>query len=61
MGKILLEESYGNFLRFNFLNGTIDLDESKYGAYALCPGCGSGKTTIVKQLIKMKWYEVILY
>lgn len=61
MGKILLEELYGNFLRFNFLNGTIDLDESKYGAYALCPGCGSGKTTIVKQLIKMKWYEGILY
>jgi hypothetical protein len=61
MGKISLEESYGNFLRFNFLNGTIYLDESKYGAYALCPGCGSGKTTIVKQLIKMKWYEGILY
>lgn len=54
MGKISLEESYGNFLRFNFLNGTIYLDESKYGAYALCPGCGSGKTTIVKQLTKMK-------
>ena len=61
MGKISLEESYGNFLRFNFLNGTIYLDESKYGAYALCPGCGSGKTTIVKQLTKMKWYEGILY
>lgn len=49
------------FLEFNFLNGTIYLDESKYGAYALCPGCGSGKTTIVKQLIKLKWYEGILY
>lgn len=49
-------ERIGNssYLEFKFLNGSIYMDESKYGAYALSPGCGSGKTTIVKQLIKMK-------
>lgn len=56
-------ERIGNssYLEFKFLNGSIYMDESKYGAYALSPGCGSGKTTIVKQLIKMKWHEGILY
>lgn len=51
----------GSILEFNFLNGKIYLDESRYGAYAICPGCGSGKTTIIKQLIQMKWNEGILY
>ena len=58
--RIYLEEIDG-VLKFNFLNGTLELDESVYGAYALCPGCGAGKTTIVKQLIELKWNEGILY
>jgi hypothetical protein len=50
-------------LEFNFLNGSINLPLSPefYGAYAMCPGCGSGKTTIIKQLITLKWHEGILY
>lgn len=58
--KIKLEEIEG-ILKFNFLNGTLELDESVYGSYALCPGCGSGKTTIIKELISLKWNEGILY
>ena len=60
MKTIKLEEN-GNILTFNFLNGRIELDKSIYGAYAICPGCGSGKTTIIKELIKLKWHEGILY
>lgn len=59
--KIELNELKSGMLEFNFLNGTIYLDETRFGAYAICPGCGSGKTTIVKQLIGLKWHEGILY
>lgn len=52
-----------SLMRFNYLNGSIDfpLNENTYGAYAMCPGCGSGKTTIIKDIIKFKWSEGILY
>lgn len=59
--QIKLNELESGMLEFNFLNGTIYLDEARFGAYAICPGCGSGKTTIIKQLIGMKWHEGILY
>ena len=48
-------------LMFNFLNGSIRIPSIDHGAYALCPGCGSGKTTVVKDLIALKWNEGILY
>lgn len=59
----LIEDTSNNMLVFNFLNGSINLPLSTefYGAYAMCPGCGSGKTTIIKQLIALKWHEGILY
>ena len=52
-----------SLMKFNYLNGSIDfpLNENTYGAYAMCPGCGSGKTTIIKDIIKFKWSEGILY
>lgn len=59
--RIYLEEIDNRFLRFNFLNGSIDLDQSATGSFAICPGCGSGKTTLIKELIKLKWSEGILY
>ena len=63
MREIRLEEDeYNrNILKFQFLNGDLYFDSSIYGAYALSPGCGAGKTTIIKQLIRLKWNEGILY
>lgn len=58
--EIYLEE-IGKYIKFNFLNGSISIDQSKLGSYAICPGCGSGKTTLIKELIKLKWNEGILY
>ena len=48
-------------LEFQFLNGILKLREDDYGAYAICPGCGSGKTTNIRDLISLKWYEGVLY
>lgn len=62
MNKILLEEDYSTKeLTFNLLNGGFTLNPGKYGSYAIATGCGSGKTTIIKQLIGLKWHEGILY
>ena len=62
MNKILLEEDHLNGkLRFNLLNGSFTLNLRDYGAYAIATGCGSGKTTIIKQLIGIKWHEGVLY
>lgn len=56
-----LIEEVDKKLRFEFLNGTIVLDPWEFGAYAMCPGCGSGKTTLIKKLILLKWNEGVLY
>jgi hypothetical protein len=48
-------------LTFNLLNGSFDLDTRVYGAFAVATGCGSGKTTIIKQLISAKWPEGVIY
>ena len=58
---IWIEELGNRKLRFHYLNGDIDFDESIYGAWVMSPGCGSGKTTNIKNLIGMRWYEGILY
>lgn len=56
------EEDWENgVMKFHFLNGDINLDCRKYGAYAIDPGCGVGKTTLIKELIKYRWMEGILY
>ena len=50
-----------NAFNAKFLNGDMIIPSNEYGAFAICPGCGSGKTTIVKDLIKLRWYEGVLY
>lgn len=57
----LTEDPIDRILEFEFLNGKLYLDSKVYGAYAICPGCGSGKTTLIKELILMKWKEGVLY
>ena len=62
MRKILLEEDFSTReLKFNLLNGSFTLNPGSYGSYAIATGCGSGKTSIIKQLISLKWHEGILY
>lgn len=62
MNKINVTENLEkNKLHFEFLNGSIELNNDEYGSYALSTGCGSGKTTAIKQLINLKWTEGILY
>lgn len=59
--SIWIEELGNRKLRFHYLNGDIDFDESVYGAWVMSSGCGSGKTTNIRNLIGMRWYEGILY
>ena len=62
--KIFIEEvraSKCSDIIFHFLNGNITLKEFEYGAYAICPGCGSGKTTNIRNLISIRWHEGVLY
>ena len=47
-------------VRMNFLTGSVTIPR-EYGGYVIASGCGSGKTTAIKQLIGMKWHEGILY
>ena len=47
-------------VRMNFLTGSVTIPR-EYGGYVIASGCGSGKTTSIKQLIGMKWHEGILY
>lgn len=49
-----------NIARMNFLNCTIDVP-LRYGGQCIATGCGSGKTTIIKDIIRQKWNEGILY
>lgn len=58
--KIYLEEVNG-ILKFHFLNGDLEISEYDYGAYSIASGCGSGKTTLIRELIKLKWSEGVLY
>lgn len=52
-------------LRMKFLNSNDDSDvievPNKFGGYVIASGCGSGKTTIIKQLIRDLNTEGILY
>lgn len=47
-------------MRLKFLNGTIVVPD-EYGAYVIASGCGSGKTTVIKQIIKDNYKTGILY
>lgn len=47
-------------VHFKFLNGDILLPD-RYGGFVISPGCGSGKTTAIKDLIRQKYSRGILY
>lgn len=47
-------------IRMEFLNGIIEMPD-KPGGYVISPGCGSGKTTIIKDIIRQKYEKGILY
>ena len=62
MSKILLEEDYSTKeLTFNLLNGSFTLNPGKYGSYAIATGCGSGKTTAIKELILKVYRSGVVY
>ena len=48
-------------LEMNFLNGGNITIPAKKGAYIVASGCGSGKTTIIKELIRCQYRLGILY
>lgn len=47
-------------MRLKFLNGEIVVPD-EYGGYVIAPGCRSGKTTAIKQIIKENYKTGILY
>jgi hypothetical protein len=49
-----------NVIEMNFLNGSVTVPAG-YGGYVVASGCGSGKTTIIKEIIRQKFNEGILY
>lgn len=49
-----------NSIVMNFLNGTVTVPGT-YGGYVIASGCGSGKTTVIKEIIRQKFNEGILY
>lgn len=50
-----------NTIDMEFLNGGKIIIPSKYDGYVIASGCGSGKTTIIKELIRTQRYTGILY
>lgn len=50
-----------NPVYMEFLNGGSITIPAKYGGYVIASGCGSGKTTIIKRIIKENRYQGILY
>ena len=67
MGQISLEipkeKVYGHLtdIKMTFLNGGEITIPERYGAYVVASGCGSGKTTIIKELIRTQNSSGILY
>lgn len=64
MNKIEVKtDVYGelNPIHMEFLNGGKITIPGEYGGYVIASGCGSGKTTIIKELIRTQRYKGILY
>ena len=53
-------EFKGNYATMNFLNCSIDVP-LRYGGEVIASGCGSGKTTVIKDIIRQKYPEGVLY
>ena len=48
-------------ISMSFLNGGNITIPGEYGGYVIASGCGSGKTTIIKELIKTQRYLGVIY
>ena len=59
MSKIEFSEELGQY-RFRFLNGEVVIP-NKPGGYVVASGCGSGKTTAIRQLMINSFHEGVLY
>lgn len=60
-GRKIGIEFYGkNSIRMDFINGSVGLPPYP-GGYVVASGCGSGKTTVIKDIIRQKYDEGILY
>ena len=60
MNKIGVEFGKRNSIKMKFLNGEVGIP-GNYGGYVIASGCGSGKTTIIKDIIRQKFHEGVLY
>ena len=49
----VIPSSSGNGFTMNLRNGSINVDD-KTGMYVISTGCGAGKSTSIKELIKLK-------
>lgn len=58
--KDISTEFAGGFIKMNFLNGQVMLPD-RYGGFVISPGCGSGKTTVIRDIIRKKFNKGILY
>lgn len=47
-------------MKLDFLNGSVVVP-NKCGSYVIAPGCGAGKTTVIKQIIRENFDKGILY
>lgn len=59
MNNISAEFNNG-LIQMNFINGSMIIPD-KYGGYVIASGCGSGKTTLIKDIIRKKFNKGILY
>lgn len=56
--KVSFNGKYG--FEAELLNGSIKIND-QFGGYIISTGCGSGKTTTIKEIIKNKYEDGILY
>lgn len=56
----VIPSSSGNGFTMNLRNGSINVDD-KTGMYVISTGCGAGKSTSIKELIKLKADKGIMY
>lgn len=56
--KIKFYESHYVY-HMDFMNGSLQIPKV-YGAYNIATGCGSGKTTVIKQIIEQKYNEGVI-
>ena len=61
MKKInVIEHTTGNGFHIDFLNGSAEIPDT-YGGYCISCGFGAGKTSSIRQLIRLKYNQGIIY